>query len=71
MISEYIKSLQDVLDKHGDLEINKSDLYGNRTENINWPSIEYKKILGKRERVNKFWCSFQKESSKGEKVCRI
>lgn len=71
-ITELINSLQQLLDEHGDLEICTFSYNGGRA-NIHTPSIAYKKILNKRESMEKFWYDGGKGTleQKGEKVVRL
>jgi hypothetical protein len=69
-ISEYIKSLEEQLAFHGDLEVETYAAAGHRVE-APPPTIGYRLILTNREWKARFWEQWEGEERKGEKVLRI
>ena len=71
-VSEYIEFLQDLKDKHGDIEVTKYGPGGVNTASE--PEMKHQRILGKRERRRDYWEGWRSsctEANKGEKVISI
>lgn len=70
-ISEYIKKLEEIKTKIGDVEVEKENCVFDRITAYS-PEISYRKILNRRESKPRFWCSYAyKEEEKGEIVCKV
>lgn len=65
----FIYELQDLYKEHGNLDVKRDGLGG--AKDAFKPSIQYMKILSKRESVPRFWKRSYKEEAKGDKVVEI
>ena len=71
-ISEYIQHLNDIAEAHGDLEVESLSYHYEERQPARPPRVGFRKVLGKRERKEKFFVErLDRESERGEKVVRI
>lgn len=67
--SEYRAALKALEAEHGDLEVEKDNYWGRSCAPP--PKIDYRKILDKREKKDRFWYDFESIEKRGEKCIRV
>ena len=68
-ISDMIAALEEIREEHGDLEVDTYGRYGRLP--VMAPMIKYRLILKNRRTRPEFWCEWNGEDRKGEKVCYL
>jgi hypothetical protein len=73
-ISELIHALERIKAEHGDLDVERMSMFGDRVP-AQWPQLAHRAKLRGRESKRRFaeWFSYQKDYAEriGEAVCRL